>query len=74
MGAADRAPDRLRRACTASRTRTAFCAAGRGGGGRALPLPGDVYDEPGHVRLGFGRKTLPEALDVLERWLADGSG
>ena len=39
-----------------------------------LLLPGEVYDEPGHVRLGFGRRTLPEALEVLERWLADGSG
>jgi len=35
-----------------------------------LLLPGSVYDEPGHVRLGFGRANLPEALDVLESGLA----
>ena len=28
--------------------------------------PGSVYDEPDHVRLGFGRANLPEALAVLE--------
>ena len=31
-----------------------------------LLLPGTVYDEPGHVRVGFGRANLPEALGVLE--------
>jgi aspartate/methionine/tyrosine aminotransferase len=31
-----------------------------------LLLPGSVYDEPAHVRVGFGRANLPEALDVLE--------
>ena len=35
-----------------------------------LLLPGSVYDEPGHVRVGFGRANLPEALDVLETGLA----
>ncbi len=34
-----------------------------------LLLPGRVYDEPGHVRIGFGRSTMPEALGLLERWL-----
>src|SRR4051794_36631191 len=34
-----------------------------------LLLPGSVYDEPGHVRVGFGRENLPEALRVLEQGL-----
>jgi aspartate/methionine/tyrosine aminotransferase len=34
-----------------------------------LLLPGAVYDEPGHVRVGFGRENLPEALRVLEQGL-----
>ena len=36
-----------------------------------LLLPGTVYDEPGHVRVGFGRANMPEALERLERWLLD---
>ena len=45
-----------------------FCErlAGRG----VLLLPGSVYDEPDHVRVGFGRANLPEALTVLESALA----
>ena len=35
-----------------------------------LLLPGAVYDEPGHVRLGFGRANMPEALERFERWIA----
>ncbi|MFZ0171296.1 MAG: aminotransferase class I/II-fold pyridoxal phosphate-dependent enzyme [Acidimicrobiales bacterium] len=35
-----------------------------------LLLPGTVYDEPGHVRVGFGRANLPQALDVLEAFVA----
>jgi aspartate/methionine/tyrosine aminotransferase len=31
-----------------------------------LLLPGSVYDEPDHVRIGFGRANLPEALAVIE--------
>jgi aspartate/methionine/tyrosine aminotransferase len=31
-----------------------------------LLLPGSVYDEPAHVRIGFGRANMPEALRVLE--------
>jgi aspartate/methionine/tyrosine aminotransferase len=31
-----------------------------------LLLPGSVYDEPAHVRVGFGRANLPDALDALE--------
>ena len=34
-----------------------------------LLLPGDVYDEPGHVRLGYGRLNMPEALQRLDAWL-----
>lgn len=34
-----------------------------------LLLPGAVYDEPGHVRIGFGRAAMPEALDRFGRWL-----
>ena len=34
-----------------------------------LLLPGSVYDEPGHVRVGFGRANLPEALMLLEAGL-----
>jgi len=36
-----------------------------------LLLPGEVYDVPGHVRLGLGRVGVPEALDRLERYVAD---
>jgi aspartate/methionine/tyrosine aminotransferase len=35
-----------------------------------LLLPGTVYDEPDHVRVGFGRANLPEALAALESALA----
>jgi aspartate/methionine/tyrosine aminotransferase len=41
-----------------------FCERLAAGG--VLLLPGAVYDEPGHVRMGFGRANLPEALRVLE--------
>ncbi len=34
-----------------------------------LLLPGAVYDEPDHVRFGFGRANMPEALARLEGWL-----
>lgn len=34
-----------------------------------LVLPGAVYDEPGHVRLGYGRANMPEALARFEHWL-----
>jgi aspartate/methionine/tyrosine aminotransferase len=36
-----------------------------------LLLPGSVYDEPEHVRLGFGRANMPEALTVLENALEE---
>ena len=31
-----------------------------------LLLPGTVYDEPKHVRVGFGRASLPEVLAQFE--------
>jgi aspartate/methionine/tyrosine aminotransferase len=31
-----------------------------------LLLPGSVYDQPGHVRIGFGRADMPDALEILE--------
>ncbi|MGB2664744.1 MAG: aminotransferase class I/II-fold pyridoxal phosphate-dependent enzyme [Candidatus Acidiferrum sp.] len=34
-----------------------------------LLLPGSVYDEPRHIRFGYGRKNMPEALAELETWL-----
>jgi aspartate/methionine/tyrosine aminotransferase len=39
-----------------------------------LLLPGSVYDQPDHVRIGFGRANMPDALDVLESNLADRPG
>jgi aspartate/methionine/tyrosine aminotransferase len=35
-----------------------------------LLLPGSVYEQPRHVRLGFGRRSLPEAIERLESHLA----
>jgi aspartate/methionine/tyrosine aminotransferase len=35
-----------------------------------LLLPGSVYDQPAHVRIGFGRANMPEALELLEQNLA----
>ncbi|HEY2264829.1 MAG TPA: hypothetical protein VGI96_19560, partial [Streptosporangiaceae bacterium] len=37
-----------------------------------LLLPGAVYDQPDHIRVGFGRANMPEALDVLEAHLPAG--
>jgi aspartate/methionine/tyrosine aminotransferase len=34
-----------------------------------LLLPGSVYDEPKHVRMGYGRSNMPEALEKLEAYL-----
>jgi len=34
-----------------------------------LLLPGTVYDEPRHIRFGYGRKSMPEALARLESYL-----
>jgi aspartate/methionine/tyrosine aminotransferase len=35
-----------------------------------LLLPGSVYDQPDHVRIGFGRASMPDALEILEAHLA----
>ena len=32
-------------------------------------LPGSVYDEPHHIRFGYGRKNMPEALEQLSAYL-----
>src|SRR5262249_11561954 len=37
-----------------------------------LLLPGSVYDQPEHVRIGFGRANMPDALRLLEANLAGG--
>jgi aspartate/methionine/tyrosine aminotransferase len=34
-----------------------------------LLLPGSVYDEPNHLRMGYGRSNMPEALEKLEAYL-----
>jgi aspartate/methionine/tyrosine aminotransferase len=34
-----------------------------------LLLPGSVYDEPEHVRVGYGRANMPEVLARFEQWL-----
>jgi aspartate/methionine/tyrosine aminotransferase len=33
-------------------------------------LPGTVYDQPQHVRIGFGRSNMPAALSKLEQFLS----
>lgn len=39
-----------------------------------LLLPGSVYEEPRHVRVGFGRESLPQALERLDSYLAASGG
>ena len=34
-----------------------------------LLLPGDVYEQPRHIRLGYGRANLPQAIERLEAHL-----
>jgi aspartate/methionine/tyrosine aminotransferase len=34
-----------------------------------LLLPGTVYDQPRHIRFGYGRKNMPEALAQFEAYL-----
>ena len=34
-----------------------------------LLLPGTVYDEPRHIRMGFGRENMPVALEKLRAYL-----
>lgn len=38
-----------------------------------LLLPGTVYDEPRHIRFGYGRKNMPESLAQLEAYLKSAS-
>lgn len=38
-----------------------------------LLLPGTVYDEPRHIRFGYGRRNLPESLAQFESWLTSQS-
>lgn len=47
-----------------------FCERLAGAG--VLLLPGSVYDEPRHVRLGYGRANMPEALALLDEQLTAG--
>jgi aspartate/methionine/tyrosine aminotransferase len=35
-----------------------------------LLLPGTVYDQPSHIRFGYGRANMPESLAHLEEWLS----
>jgi aspartate/methionine/tyrosine aminotransferase len=35
-----------------------------------LLLPGTVYDEPRHIRFGYGRKNMPESLSKLDQYLS----
>ena len=64
---ADREPDRIP-AAARRRRRDGFCEQLVADVG-VLLLPGVVYDEPGHVRFGFGRADMPEALDDSSAWL-----
>jgi aspartate/methionine/tyrosine aminotransferase len=34
-----------------------------------LLLPGTVYDQPRHIRFGYGRANMPESLAQLDSWL-----
>ena len=38
-----------------------------------LLLPGSVYGQPGHVRLGYGRARIAEAIERLETYLRPGA-
>ena len=38
-----------------------------------LLLPGTVYDEPTHFRIGYGRTSMPESLQHFEAWLEKNS-
>jgi aspartate/methionine/tyrosine aminotransferase len=46
-----------------------YCARLAGIG--VLLLPGAVYDQPDHIRIGFGRANMPDALELLEANLTD---
>ena len=47
---------------------TGFCEEAVAATG-VLLLPGAVYDEPDHVRVGYGRADMPDVLARLESWL-----
>jgi aspartate/methionine/tyrosine aminotransferase len=34
-----------------------------------LLLPGSIYDQPRHIRFGYGRANMPESLAHLDEWL-----
>ena len=38
-----------------------------------LLLPGTVYDEPTHFRIGYGRTSMPDSLRHFEAWLEKNS-
>ena len=38
-----------------------------------LLLPGAVYDEPRHIRFGYGRRNMSESLAQLDSWLSSHS-
>ncbi|HEY2118531.1 MAG TPA: aminotransferase class I/II-fold pyridoxal phosphate-dependent enzyme [Candidatus Acidoferrum sp.] len=38
-----------------------------------LLLPGSVYEEPRHIRFGYGRANMPESLAQFESWLSGNS-
>ncbi len=38
---------------------------------KVLLLPGGIYDYPGYFRVGFGRKSIPDALTVFEEFIED---
>ena len=59
----DGKPDRLPRV-TGMGDLAQYCARLAGIG--VLLLPGSVYDEPDHVRIGFGRADMPDALELLD--------
>ena len=58
VGAADGRRRSDSRACTAPTTRR-HSASGSSPRRACSCFPGDVYDEPGHVRIGFGRRGMP---------------
>ena len=58
-------------ACTASTTRRRSASRSSPTTG-VLLLPGSVYDEPEHVRVGYGRANMPDVLARLESWLEHG--
>ena len=50
-----------------------FCEDVVGNAG-VLLLPGTVYDQPRHIRFGYGRRNMPEALAQFSAYLSAHSG